>query len=130
MNDTRILAAPTANPLTTRQQAIWEWMLRYQHERARPATLREIMAAFGIASPNGIANQIKAMIRKGYAYRDCPNKLRANYFAIIPGHAPDKATADNADGDQVRLRVGCVSCHLSRDEALALAARIVEVTNQ
>ena len=58
-----------ANGLTTRQQEILNTTRRLTAENARPPTFRELGAATGVASPNGIAGHIKALERKGFLSR-------------------------------------------------------------
>lgn len=52
--------------LTYRQRQIYEWMVFYLLEHQRQPTIREIAKRFGIASPNGVARHLKAMVRKGH----------------------------------------------------------------
>lgn len=64
----------TKTELTDRQQYIFE-LLR-EHSRLYGPTYRELMAASGISSPNGIACHLRALERKGYV-RITPGKARA-----------------------------------------------------
>lgn len=55
--------------LTDRQQAIFDFIVgRVRHEGI-PPTLMEIAAAFGLTSPAGIADHLKAIERKGFIRR-------------------------------------------------------------
>lgn len=53
-------------PLTARQQKIFEfvWLFREQHGYC--VSVREIMQKFGIASPNGVTCHLAALRRKGW----------------------------------------------------------------
>lgn len=51
--------------LTPRQQQVLDFLQRYQSEHGLPPTILEIAAAFGLASPNGVAQHLKALARKG-----------------------------------------------------------------
>lgn len=51
--------------LTPRQQQILEFLERHQAIHGLPPTILEIAAAFGLASPNGVAQHLKALARKG-----------------------------------------------------------------
>lgn len=51
--------------LTPRQQEIYDWICK-QLKAGFPPTYRQIGAQFGIASPNGVASQLKAIEKKGY----------------------------------------------------------------
>lgn len=53
------------NLLTPRQQQVLDFLQRYQSEHGLPPTILEIAAAFGLASPNGVAQHLKALARKG-----------------------------------------------------------------
>lgn len=61
-------------PLTDRQRHFLD-LLR-AHSRVYGPTVRELMAASGIASPNGVACHLKALEKKGYVKRT-PGKARA-----------------------------------------------------
>lgn len=52
-------------PLTARQREVHRWMLAYQAEHQMPPTVREVMRAHGMTSPNGALAQIKALAKKG-----------------------------------------------------------------
>lgn len=52
--------------LTTRQAQILEFIRAHVAERGYPPTLREIGAAFGIRSTNGVSDHLVALERKGY----------------------------------------------------------------
>lgn len=79
--------APGKERLTFRQEWIWLWMLDYQAKHKRSATCREIVEATGVASVQGISDQLKALIRKGFAVRHDANKAR-NVVAIDPTFVP------------------------------------------
>jgi repressor LexA len=53
------------NTLTARQQQILDFLHQYQAAHGLPPTILEIAAAFGLASPNGVAQHLKALARKG-----------------------------------------------------------------
>jgi repressor LexA len=56
--------------LTNRQAAIFTFIKEFASEKGYPPTIPEIQEEFGIRSPNGVNNHIKALIRKGYLKRD------------------------------------------------------------
>jgi repressor LexA len=56
--------------LTSRQQQILDFVTRSIRERGYPPTIREIGRAFGIRSPNGVNDHLKALQRKGYLARE------------------------------------------------------------
>jgi len=56
--------------LTDRQAAILSFIREFADEKGYPPTIPEIQEAFGIRSPNGVNNHIKALIRKGHLKRD------------------------------------------------------------
>ena len=53
------------NPPTTKQLAIWSFMIDYQAEHSRPPTIREIGDAFGIRSSNAVTDHLIALRKKG-----------------------------------------------------------------
>lgn len=55
--------------LTRRQRAIYEFVLGRVRGRGIPPTLTEIATAFGLASPSGVADHLKALERKGWIRR-------------------------------------------------------------
>ena len=56
--------------LTERQTAIYSFIVDFASEHGYPPTIPEIQDEFGIKSPNGVSNHIKALMRKGYIRRD------------------------------------------------------------
>jgi repressor LexA len=56
--------------LTPRQQEILDFLNRSIREHGYPPTIREIGTAFGIRSPNGVNDHLKALQRKGYLERE------------------------------------------------------------
>jgi repressor LexA len=62
--------------LTSRQQAIYDFIKDMIINRGYGPTVREIGDQFGIRSPNGVMCHLKALEKKGYILRS-PNKSRA-----------------------------------------------------
>jgi len=56
--------------LTERQEAIFSFIKDFASDKGYPPTIPEIQEKFGIKSPNGVNNHLKALIRKGYIKRD------------------------------------------------------------
>ncbi|MCD6308569.1 MAG: repressor LexA [Candidatus Latescibacteria bacterium] len=69
-----------AKALTERQASILNFIKDFAREHGYPPTIPEIQAEFGIKSPNGVNNHIKALTRKGYIKRD---SSRARALDII-----------------------------------------------
>ncbi len=59
----------TREPLTKRQQVIFDFVVSSLCEHGRPPTLREIGAATGIKSTNGVSEHLRLIERKGYIVR-------------------------------------------------------------
>ncbi len=59
-----------AKELTQRQSDILDFIKTFVQEHGYPPTIPEIQDEFGIRSPNGVNNHIKALTRKGYLKRD------------------------------------------------------------
>jgi repressor LexA len=66
--------------LTKRQQAILSFIKEFAVIKGYPPTIPEIQQEFGIKSPNGVNNHLKALTRKGYLKRD---SSRARALDII-----------------------------------------------
>lgn len=58
-----------AETLTRRQRAIYDFLVERVRGRGIPPTLTEIASAFGLASPSGVADHLKALERKGWIRR-------------------------------------------------------------
>jgi repressor LexA len=52
--------------LTARQRRVLAFAVRHFGEHLNFPSLREIMAHFGIRSPNGIVAHMRALVKKGY----------------------------------------------------------------
>jgi repressor LexA len=58
-----------ATPLTDRQRAIYEFLLKTIREKGFAPSIPEIGRRFKIASTNGVSDHLKALERKGYIRR-------------------------------------------------------------
>src|SRR3954464_5258378 len=56
-------------PLTPKQQRIYDFICERIDDRGFPPTIRDIGAAFGIKSPNGVMCHLKALEKKGFIAR-------------------------------------------------------------
>ena len=54
------------NPLTKRQQQIFDLIKDHIETNGWPPTVREIGAATGIRSPNGVMCHLKPLVKKGW----------------------------------------------------------------
>ncbi len=57
-------------PLTDRQQAIYDYIAKYQLEQGYSPKITEIAEAFGIKSVNGVIKHLQALEKKGWIQRD------------------------------------------------------------
>ena len=57
------------NPLTERQQAIYDFIAETIRSRGAPPTIREIMQVFDINSTNGVRTTLAALEKKGHIRR-------------------------------------------------------------
>lgn len=69
--------------LTSRQQSVLSFIKAFAQEKGYPPTIPEIQEEFGIKSPNGVNNHLKALTRKGYLKRD---SSRARALDIVGLH--------------------------------------------
>lgn len=53
------------NELTAKQQAVLDYIRAFRREHAYVPSIRDMMAHFGIKSPQGIACHLRALRRKG-----------------------------------------------------------------
>jgi repressor LexA len=66
--------------LTARQAEVLEFIKSFAQDHGYPPTIPEIQEEFGIRSPNGVNNHIKALTKKGYLRRE---SSRARALEII-----------------------------------------------
>lgn len=57
------------NDLPPRQRELLDFVASYADQRGIPPTLREIGQALGIRSTNGVSDQVKALVKKGFLER-------------------------------------------------------------
>jgi repressor LexA len=63
-------------PLTPKQREVFDWIVAFYERERIPPTIRELQAAFGILSPNGVVCHITPLMKKGWLIRK-PNTARA-----------------------------------------------------
>mgnify|MGYP006093638095 CR=1 FL=1 len=68
---------PTLEDLAPRQREVLEYIASYMDNQGMSPSLREVGDALGIKSTNGVADHIKALVRKGYVERSGSGKARA-----------------------------------------------------
>ena len=66
--------------ITARQNEVLSFIKDFSVDHGYPPTIPEIQKEFGIKSPNGVNNHIKALIRKGFLKRE---SSRARALEII-----------------------------------------------
>jgi repressor LexA len=98
--------------LTSRQQAILDFILRFRRQNGCSPSIPEIQRAFAIRSPNGVAGHIRALVRKGVLRRanrgsrqldpvgedNLGNILSLPVYGQIAAGKPDLIPAASADG--------------------------------
>lgn len=57
------------DPLPPRQRELLDFVAAYTDHKGIPPTLREIGEALGIRSTNGVSDQVKALVKKGFLER-------------------------------------------------------------
>lgn len=56
---------PPANPLTRKQQAVWDYIRSYQERHSTVPSYAKIQQRFGFASPNAVTKHVRALEKKG-----------------------------------------------------------------
>lgn len=56
---------PDTIPLTARQQQVFDFVVDFAERRGYCCSVREVMAAIGVASPNGAMCHLLALRKKG-----------------------------------------------------------------
>ncbi|HCW32763.1 MAG: LexA family transcriptional repressor, repressor LexA [Candidatus Peregrinibacteria bacterium GW2011_GWE2_39_6] len=66
-----------SNPLTEKQQKLFEFIEHYQWEHGSSPTLREMREYFGVSSDNGVLKHLKALEEKGFIQKaDTPRGIK------------------------------------------------------
>ena len=90
--------------LSARQRAILEFFRSWLDDNGVPPTYREIGAAMGIRSTNGVSDHVKALIRKGYLTRVGAGSL-ARSLVLTDKALPLGHDDSDADDDTVEVCV-------------------------
>ncbi|MFC1485533.1 transcriptional repressor LexA [Candidatus Latescibacterota bacterium] len=72
--------------LTSRQKAILTFIKSFAVAKGYPPTIPEIQEEFGIKSPNGVNNHLKALTRKGYLKRDSSRARALDIIGMRDGY--------------------------------------------
>lgn len=62
--------AESVRPITGRQQLVLNAIENHMRKHKRPPSFREIAAAMGFSSPNGVMVHIRALVKKGYVAKE------------------------------------------------------------
>jgi repressor LexA len=111
--------ATDMEPLTVRQQEIYDFIASRIAADARPPTVREVGLRFQIRSPNGVTCHLKALERKGHIVLD---GCTARGIRLTAREAPEASAGEFT----VLLRVKQQIEALTPDEADALAQQLLE----
>lgn len=85
-----------AQTINDRQRQILEFIRQHIETEGYPPTVREICAAVGIRSTNGVNEHLKVLERKGYIER-MSNKSRTLRPLMMPDELPDPTFNDGVD---------------------------------
>jgi len=83
----------TKQPLTSKQQEIYDYIKEYVIDRGYPPTVRDIGSAVNLSSPASVHSQLEKLENKGYIIRD---KTKPRAIEIVE----DKADRANKYGDK------------------------------
>jgi repressor LexA len=78
--------------LSPRQKDVLDFISARITQRGIPPTYREIGDAIGISSTNGVADHIKALVRKGYVRKEPSGTARGLQLTTKAGQAREGAT--------------------------------------
>jgi len=84
------MPAPTLDriqPLTTRQQRVYDFIRDHWFAHGYPPTLRDACEHLGIVSPNGVVAHLSALIRKGKVRRVTTQRhgeTKTVYAPVLP----------------------------------------------
>lgn len=110
----------TRPALSKRQVEALDYIRRHLTQHGYAPSLREIMGAMRITSPNGVVCHIRALAEKGYIKFD---KSTARSLRLVEdGHVDIPTISADSSG----VRVCCPDRVLSLEEAKALAAKLTE----
>jgi repressor LexA len=77
-------------PLSPRQHQIYEWIFEFTKDHGYQPSYRQVMAEFGIRSPNAITNLLKVLDRKGWVCcsRQPGDSNHSIRFIVTPSGEP------------------------------------------
>lgn len=94
------IARAQGRALTARQRAVLDWIRGFMIAKGYAPSLREIGAAFGIRSTNGVNDHLRALERKGWIRRD----MMLSRSIVITSTAPSAQALTPGRDDIVALR--------------------------
>ena len=92
------MSRPDFSQLTERQREIYDFIREKISTRGYGPTVREIGAAFGIKSPNGVMCHLKALQRKGIIHREGFSARAIELVGFRPGKSVLPLVGDVAAG--------------------------------
>lgn len=75
-------AAPVQRPLTARQREVYDFCAAFVARHDAFPTIREIMEAFGLRGPNGVAGHLRYLEQKGWLWRDPAHAGRSRMWRL------------------------------------------------
>lgn len=79
------VAAESTRPITGRQQLVLDAIENLMTENKRPPSVREIAAAMGFSSPNGVMVHLRALVKKGYIAKERTSRsIRLVHATVCP----------------------------------------------
>jgi repressor LexA len=77
--------AESTRPITDRQQLVLNAIESLMTEHKRPPSVREIAAAMGFRSPNGVMVHLRALVKKGYVAKERTSRsIRLVHATVCP----------------------------------------------
>lgn len=103
---------PEKPELTDRQQEILDFIRLHISEHGYAPTIREIGAAFGIRSTNGVHDHLQSLERKGYLER---GSLKSRALRVLSGEeaSPERPSRRRAQSSRAPAARGLSPTHLA-----------------
>ena len=91
-------------PLTTKQQAIYNYIRKHIEEKGFPPAIRDICTEFGISSPHGVSFAVVPRVKSG-VYGPSHVPVRSRRHGSVPACCPN---ANAANPNQMNILMAAI----------------------